>query len=337
MAGLFGYLNRFFAPTEVYKQEKQATQEIYSQGNVLVVDNTEAADVLNFGYSGSNYQEQYTSFKDQAGLINEYRCLSYNPEVDNAIDDIINALVSCDEDENPVKINLESVVDLSDETKKKITDAFNKILTLLDFNSTAYEKIRQWYVDGQLNYQIIIDNTAPQKGIQKLVLLDPRCIRKTIAYTNAINTQGVEYVANTERYFAYSTDYLRDNVKPTGNIATQNKRNHTSNIHQPIKIHADSIVQVTSGLTGVDNRLILSDLDKCRRTLNNLRLTENAAVVNRITRAGQKLAFYVDVGNLSGKAADAKLQSAMAAYKNNMIYNGDTGVVECKPNTVSME
>ena len=63
------------------------------------------------------------SVKDENGLIRQFRQTSMFPEVDQAIEDIINESVVMGEDRKPVKLNLEGI-DVSDNINYKSRQNF---------------------------------------------------------------------------------------------------------------------------------------------------------------------------------------------------------------------
>ena len=83
-----------------------------------------------------------------------------HPEVDSAIEDIVNEAVVSDSNDTPVEIDLDNL-NASDGIKKKVRQEFKYILDLLDFDKKAHEIYRNWYVDGRLNYHKVIDIKKP--------------------------------------------------------------------------------------------------------------------------------------------------------------------------------
>jgi hypothetical protein len=60
----------------------------------------------------------------------------------------------------------------SDGIKKKVREEFKYILELLDFDKKAHEIFRNWYIDGRLYYNKVIDTKKPEEGIQELRYID---------------------------------------------------------------------------------------------------------------------------------------------------------------------
>jgi hypothetical protein len=97
--------------------------------------------------------------------------MALHPEVDGAIEDIVNEAIVSDTNDSPVQIEL-SNLNASDGLKKKIREEFKHILELLDFDKKCHEIYRNWYVDGRLYYHKVIDVKKPQEGLQELRYID---------------------------------------------------------------------------------------------------------------------------------------------------------------------
>ena len=61
--------------------------------------------------------------------------------------------------------------------QKKIREEFRYILELLDFDKKSHEIFRNWYIDGRLYYNKVIDQKNPQDGIQELRYIDSSKMR----------------------------------------------------------------------------------------------------------------------------------------------------------------
>ena len=121
-------------------------------------------------------------------------------EVDLAITDVINESVLHETGKTAITLSLENLKQ-SESIKKKITDEFNNIVKLLDFNKTGYDIFRKWYVDGKLYHHIVIDKTKQKEGIKHLIPVDALDIKKVREVKREKDTiSGVEYVKEIEEY-----------------------------------------------------------------------------------------------------------------------------------------
>mgnify|MGYP001767819265 CR=1 FL=1 len=97
--------------------------------------------------------------------------------------------------------------------------------------------------------------------------------------------------------------------------------------------HADFIVpkvliaSTDSGMYHPDYGYALSFLHRALKVANQLRLLEDAILVYRITRAPERRAFYVDVGNLPTPQAEEFMKEIMKQHRTEKTYDVDTGVV----------
>ena len=78
------------------------------------------------------YIDYSTNLKDENANIIQYRNMSLYPEVDAAIDEIVNASIVWGTDRKPIKIDL-TEMPLSEQLKRKINSSYDRILKLLDF------------------------------------------------------------------------------------------------------------------------------------------------------------------------------------------------------------
>ena len=112
--------------------------------------------------SGSHYG-QYINMdgddaKDNAQLILKYRGTSMHPECDAAIEDIVNeSIVSATEaGGQTIQLNLEKLK-VSDGIKKQITEEFDNIISMLNFNELGHDIFKRWYVDGRLYHHLVVN------------------------------------------------------------------------------------------------------------------------------------------------------------------------------------
>lgn len=277
----------------------------------------DGAVVVAEGGTYGTYVDLDGSVRNEAELINKYREMAEYPEVDMAIDDIVNEMVVQDPTNKIVELILDDYPQ-TDKVKKAINSEFDNVLNLLEFEDTAYDIARRWYVDGRLYYHSIIDESNPQEGIKELRYIDPRKIRKI---------REVEQKRADVNFIASKTkkEYYMFNDSGFGKISGANAI--PSNQAGGIRIAKDSIIHCTSGLTTMNNDMVLSYLQKAIRPLNQLRTMEDSLVIYRISRAPERRIFYIDVGNLPKIKAEQYLKDLMTKFKNKLVYDSATGEV----------
>jgi len=253
--------------------------------------------------------------KTEAELITRYRNMALQPEITQAIDEIVNEAINVDTDDQVVDIVLDDV-DLPPKIKDKISEEFDNILSLFDMSNNAYDMFNRYYVDGRINYHIIIDEKNLKKGIVELRYIDPRKIKLVRELDKKNDESGVPLKTLKNEYFLYSESGFG-----------ASSRQFSTTTQQTIKIAKDSIARVTSGLMNESNSLVLGHLHPAMKSLNQLRMLEDATVIYTLTRAPERRIFYIDVGNLPKSKAEQYIRDMMARHKNKLQYNSSTGEI----------
>ena len=124
-----------------------------------------AVTITSGGYFGT-YLDLDSSFKTENDLITRYREMAMQPELESAIDDIVNESIVHDEKGKSVTIILDDL-DQPDNIKDMIRTEFDNVLRLMDFSNNGNDIFRQWYIDGRLFYQVLIDEKQPNIGIRE--------------------------------------------------------------------------------------------------------------------------------------------------------------------------
>jgi hypothetical protein len=275
-----------------------------------------AALVAEGGAYGT-YVDLDGSIRTEAELVNKYREMSLYPEVDQAIEDIVNEVITQEPEQEVVELILDDT-ELPDRIKKLFIEEFKGVLKLLEFNQISYEVFRRWYVDGRLYYHVIIDEENPKNGVVELRYIDPRKIRKIKEQKRKKAANNVTLMQDGKEYYIYNDKGF---AKTAGNSSIP------SNSIGGIKIAKDSIIHCTSGITSISGDLVQSYLHKAIKPLNQLRSMEDSLVIYRISRAPERRIFYVDVGNLPKMKAEQYLRDIMIKFKNKVVYDSATGEI----------
>jgi hypothetical protein len=283
-----------------------------------------AVNISAGGYFGT-YLDLETSFKNENDLITRYREMSMQPELETAIDDIVNEAIVHDVTGKSVTIILDDL-EQPDNIKEMIREEFNNVLRLLDFSNQGADIFRRWYIDGRLYYQVLVDQKQPRLGIQDLVYIDPRKIKKARQIVREKDPRtGVEVVKGTQEFYVFN-----DKATTTGQTVVTNTTDSS------VKIAPDAIVNVNSGLMDPRRYLVLSYLHKAIKPLNQLRMVEDAVVIYRISRAPERRVFYIDVGNMPKIKSEQYLRDIMTKFRNKVVYDSTTGEVKDDRKFLSM-
>ena len=284
------------------------------------------------GFYGS-YVDIEGVYKTENDLLRRYRQMSLYPECDSAIEDIVNEAIVSDTHDKPIEIEL-SNLNASDGIKKKIREEFAYVCELLDFDKKAHEIFRNWYIDGKLYYNKVIDQKDPHAGIQELRYIDAakmRYIRQMKKPKNdgkqSLARQGAASYdfPEIEEYFMYTPQAPNTPYTTSGGNAAKG-----------IKLTRDSICYCTSGLVDRNKGSTLSWLHKAIKPLNQLMMIEDSLVIYRLSRAPERRIFYIDVGNLPKVKAEQYLRDVMMRYRNKLVYDANTGEVRDDRKFMSM-
>jgi len=255
--------------------------------------------------------------KTENDLIRRYREISQYADCDSAIEDIINEAIIAQEDKQPIEIVLDDLK-VPDSIKKKIREEFEQVLYLLDFDNRGHDLFRQWYVDGRLFFNIMVDPNNAKKGVQELRYIDPRKIRRIKHVEKSKSDNGVELVKSVEEYYLY------------------NDKGITEQTMQGVKMSLDSVVFIPSGRIDQNTGMVLSYLHKAIKPVNQLKMMEDALVIYRISRAPERRIFYIDVGNLPKMKAEQYVNDIMNKFRNKVVYDATTGEVRDDRKHMSM-
>jgi len=278
-------------------------------------------DGAGYTTSAAGYYGQYINMdgdqaKDNHQLIMKYRGVAQHPEVDMAIEEIVNEAITASELESSVKISLDDI-EANDKIKDTIRLEFDKIVSMLNFNDLGHEQFRSWYIDGRCVHHLLVNDANLKAGIQEIRHMDSAKVRKVkeIKYKKDQKT-NVKIVDKIEEFYVYDE-------KP-GQANTS------------VKLSTDAVSYVTSGVLDEGRKKILSHLHKALKPINQLRMMEDSLVIYRLARAPERRIFYIDVGNMPRGKANEYMKDIMSKYRNKLVYDASTGQLKDDRKHMSM-
>ena len=297
--------------------DEKATQQSFTPPQ----NDDGALTITSAAYYGT-YVDLDGTAKNEVELISRYREMAMQPEIESAIDDIVNEAICQDDDGTTIKIVLDKLKQ-PEKIKNAIRAEFDTILKLLNYNNMAVDIFRRYYVDGRMYYHIIVDKTNPLDGIKELRYIDPRKLRKVREIKKRKDERtGAEIMDVINEYYIFNDKVVTGSSSNYGPVG--------------VRITTDSIISVVSGLMDSRRAVVLSYLHKAIKPLNQLRMIEDATVIYRISRAPERRIFYIDVGNLPKQKAEQYLRDIMVKYKNKLVYDANTGEVRDDRKFMSM-
>jgi len=306
----FGYI---FKPEIMQKiekpfepiQTKKETTEFGSPGEVR------DADVIT---SSSYFLTKFVDSKDDITMINElvikYRKSASLSYVREAIEEIVNeSIVQDDEGDDCVSISFNDRADkLPDSLKAKMKEEFANLLDIMNFDDEGDELFTQWYIDGRLFLQIVIDPKNTKQGILKIKPMSPLFLKRFY------DKDKRDY------YYIYDTKDLGDEYG------------------RPVfgKIPDELVVYVTSGLYEGERRISISWLHPALRDINRLDIIEDHMLIYRIVRSPERRVFYIDVGAMPPKQAEMYMNKVINSYKQKKVLDDTTGFLSPKTKHASI-
>lgn len=252
--------------------------------------------------------------------IDQYRTVSQVPEVDKAIEEIVSEAIIVDKLTQPVSVNLDEC-QIPPKIKELIIEEHKEALRLLAFNNRGHDIFRRWYIDGRIFYQVLIDDTQPQLGIQELRFIDPKKIKRIRELIKVPDQfTRTEIIKGIREYYLYSETGL-DSIKNSNNA---------------IQMSTDSVVYAHSGLHNPANNTVVSYLQNALRPANNLRMMEDSMVIYRLSRASEKRVFKIATGSLQKGKAEQYVQEIADKYRNKIVYDASTGSIKNDKRYVAM-
>jgi hypothetical protein len=301
---------------ELKRVQKMKDENDKTPSIVPKVDEDGAGYVTASGsYFGQYIDMDGGAAKDNAELIKKYRSVAEHPECDAAIEDIINETIVSSELESSVTLNLDKV-EAGDKIKKTITEEFDNIVGMLNFEEYGHDMFRSWYVDGRIYHHLVVNESNLKAGIQEIRPIDATKIRKVKEIKHKKDPKtGAKLVDKVNEFYIY---------QDKGGASTG------------IKLTPDSVSYVTSGLLDTSKKRVLSYLQKAIKPVNQLRMMEDSLVIYRLARAPERRIFYIDVGNLPKGKAEQHIKDIMARYRNKIVYDANSGEIKDDRKHMSM-
>jgi hypothetical protein len=188
-----------FTISRAKDEEESTTQQSFAPPS----SDDGALTITSAAYYGT-YVDLDGTAKNEVELISRYREMAMQPEIESAIDDIVNEAIVQDDDGKITEIVLDDLKQ-NDKIKKAIKEEFNNILRLINYQNMAQDIFRRYYVDGRMYYHIIIDRDNPQEGIKELRYIDPRKLRKVREIKKQKDERtGADIMKPVNEYYIYN-------------------------------------------------------------------------------------------------------------------------------------
>jgi intein/homing endonuclease len=311
MADFFGFIRNAFS---LKVKEKKAVSVVPQMSN-------DGAVTIDAGISSGGLITSFLPLLEsgiygtEAELISRYRMMSMDADCDRAISEVVNDAIVHEDNEGPTSINLDKT-NFSDDVKKILTEEFEYICGLVNYNRDAHLLFRTNYIDGKSYFHIVVNQDNIKEGIQEIRFIDPRQIAKIREVSKDVSSTGVSVYKTEREYFVFN---------PVGLLNTPSSTNTMSTSGTILDVN--SIIYVHSGKLDVRAQKIISHLDKAYRPWTKLREMEDSVVIYRLSRAPERRVFYIDIGDMQNIHVESHMREMMTKFKNKISYDSSDGGV----------
>lgn len=230
------------------------------------------------------------------------RKMAMQPELEDILDVMSNECIVYDDEKTYIgQPYVDSAVlqTLQEKSSKEFANCldtgFYKLYMLLDWKTKAWDDFKRWLVDGVLAYEIIYDDLINPHTIIGIEEVDPGTLTKKVenGTTYWIQFQGV--------------------------------------LGQERKLLDSQIIYIKYEDSGVIARQ--SYLERLIRPFNIYRIIEQAQVIWTVTQSSFKTVFTIPVAGMNKAKGQQTLNSAMARYREDINFNGETGEIKVNGRT----
>ena len=251
---------------------------------------------------------------DKAKRIADYRIMASYAEISHALDEICDEALVKDDKGNYAGLSIAERYD--DTIKKELTKNFNHIIDLFNIDNRGWEYFRTLLIDAEVFFENVINEDKKEAGIISVVQIPTEHINPIFDNVQNMIIKGYilrKPVPKDENKGGYNIN----NRGPSGGPKKDGQELIPLERHQVTYFHSH---------TWNENKTIrLPYLEVARRAYKQLSLIEDSIVVYRLVRAPERLAFYVDVGNMPAAKAEAYMKRLMQSYWSKKTYDSSQG------------
>jgi len=251
---------------------------------------------------------------DKAKRVADYRIMASYAEISHALDEICDEVLVKDDKGKYAQLHLSEK--LEENQKKEIQKSFEYVMDLFNLNNRGWEYFRTLLIDAEVFFENVINEENKEAGIISLVQIPTEHINPIFDNVQNMIIKGYllrKPVPKDDKTGGFNVN----NRGPSGGPKKDGMELIPLERHQVTYFHSH---------TWNENKTIrLPYLEVARRAYKQLSLIEDSIVVYRLVRAPERLAFYVDVGNMPAAKAEAYLKRLMQNYWSKRTYDSSQG------------
>jgi len=251
---------------------------------------------------------------DKGKRVADYRIMASYAEISHALDEICDEALVKDDKGRYAQLHLSEK--LEENQKKELQKSYDYVMDLFNLDNKGWEYFRTLLIDAEIFFENVINEENQQAGIISLVQIPTEHINPIFDNVQNMIIKGYilqKPVPKDDRGGGFNVN----SRGPSGGPKKDGKELIPLERHQVTYFHSH---------TWNENKTIrLPYLEVARRAYKQLSLIEDSIVVYRLVRAPERLAFYVDVGNMPAAKAEAYLKRLMQNYWSKRTYDGEQG------------
>jgi len=251
---------------------------------------------------------------DKVKRLADYRIMASYAEISHALDEICDEMLVKNDRGNYVNLDIAEKYD--EVIKKELNKNFSHIMELINLENKGWEYCRALLIDAEIYFENVINENKKEAGIIGLVQIPTEHINPIFDNVQNMIIKGYllrKPVSKDERNNANRGA----NRGPAGGPMKDELELIPLDRHQVTYFH--------SHMWNENKTIRLPYIEVARRAYKQLSLIEDSIVVYRLVRAPERLAFYVDVGNMPAAKAEAYLKRLMQNYWSKRTYDSSQG------------
>ena len=229
--------------------------------------------------------------EEKPGRLRDYRMIAAYSEVADALDEICDETINVDEDGEIVTLNFRNA-DLESEKKEELQKEFSKFCSMLDLDDNGWHYFRQFLVEGELFFELILKDDYIKQGV--------------VAIKNLPADQFDPVYDNIQTMLVKAFIYKKPIFSSIDNKKVER--------YEYIPFEQNQVLYVNSGQYNETKDFIIPFIENCRRAYRQLSMIEDSVVIHRMVHAPLRFLFNVDVGRLPVPQAEAYLRKLQSQY-----------------------
>jgi len=285
----------------------ESTEDMYGVGQV----GTQSFNLFYNNYINKQYENEVEK-------INFYRQMANMPEIADVIEDAVNESTQVDEDDKVIHLDIkDKALGDNENIIKNLNDEFNKLFNQnISTEDDLWNMFRNYFIDGRIYYERVIDQRHPKQGIQNIKVLP---------------SETMDYIYNPlSGKINVFFQYLKPNSKRPLSIEEAQTREDI------VLFNPNQIGFINYGIYGKSKYEIFGFLEKSKVPYNQLKLLETSVIIYRIIRAPERFVFRIDTGNMPRDKALKYVEKIKQKMTKKQSYNSTTGQLSQEPEILSL-